>query len=269
MTTLIKYPKIVYQPKLIEVDNTNNKIDFEETAATPLVATIANGTYPIGEFRYQVKTALEAAGASSYTVTYDHDTDFFKITSNGAGGGGIFEINWSSGPNTANSVGPTMGYDVSDLTGALFYEATNTAPLSVTLTFTRYIRRPRFRSNARQKTLVAVSGSNETNFLRNDRTFSFEIEFLEQDDLGEWEDFMENCYLAGGQFDYYPDESNNSDHIALIASSNSYNPTEMNSIGLIGFWRMRIDTRLVEKNINTPAGSNTITYQELKDRVNV
>lgn len=102
----------------------NDKIDFQETAATPLVATLTAGDYDTDDLIAEIEAQLESAGASDYTVSYDDDTNKFTIASDGAGGGGIFELLWSSGTNTATSVASTLGFDNSaDDTGALSYTA--------------------------------------------------------------------------------------------------------------------------------------------------
>lgn len=103
----------------------NDSIDFQETAATPLVATVAAGTYTPKEFADAIKTALDAAGASTYTVTFGQTPNFNKytITSDGAGGGGIFELLFSSGANAATSIRTIAGFGASDFTGALTYSS--------------------------------------------------------------------------------------------------------------------------------------------------
>ena len=90
----------------------NDKIDFEETIANELTATLAAGTYGADELCTQIKTQLDAAGASTYTVTYSDSTNKFTLASNRAGGGGTFKILWDTGTNTATSVGTTIGFDI-------------------------------------------------------------------------------------------------------------------------------------------------------------
>lgn len=103
---------------------TNDRIDFEETIATPLVATLTAGTYDADTLATEIKTRLDAAGASTYTVTYSDSTNKFTITSDGLGGGGIFTLLWNSGANKARSVAGTIGFDDSaDDNGALTYTA--------------------------------------------------------------------------------------------------------------------------------------------------
>jgi hypothetical protein len=97
----------------------NDVIIFQETAATPLTATIADAEYTSSTaFFAAIKTALEAAGASTYTVAHSSELKI-SITSDGAGGGNIFELLTTSGSFTAED---EIGFSsATDFTGALTY----------------------------------------------------------------------------------------------------------------------------------------------------
>ncbi len=95
------------------LDGINDKLDFEETSASELTATIAEGVYTASGLATVLDTALEAVGASEYTTTYSYFTGKFKIASDRAGGGGTFKILWSSGTNILTTIGRTIGFDVS------------------------------------------------------------------------------------------------------------------------------------------------------------
>lgn len=105
-----------------EVTASNNEIVFEETGSTPLTATITVGEYTsITAMVAAVKSALDTAGGSVYTVSNSTATGFkFRIASDGAGGGGILNLLWSDAGSTAASL---LGFDTNDLTGALTYDA--------------------------------------------------------------------------------------------------------------------------------------------------
>ena len=70
----------------------NNGIRFEETVDTPLTASLSIGTFTTTSLCAEIKTRMDTAGASTYTVTYSDVTNKFTIASNRAGGGGIFKI---------------------------------------------------------------------------------------------------------------------------------------------------------------------------------
>lgn len=105
-----------------EVTSANKTIKFYETAATPLTATIAEATYSnLSDFLDAVKAALDAAGASTYTVIQNPTTKKINITSDHMGGGGIFSLLWT---NVGTTAADLLGYDNStDDTGAFTYTA--------------------------------------------------------------------------------------------------------------------------------------------------
>lgn len=105
------------------ITSSNNTIIFRETVGVDLTATITVGEYTsITTMCTAIKTALEAAGASTYTVTNSSTTSFkFRITSNGSGGGGIFQLMLTDVLFTADGI---LGFDDTiDFTGALTYDA--------------------------------------------------------------------------------------------------------------------------------------------------
>lgn len=91
----------------------NDAIDFTEDGGTELTATLAAGSYPIGassatagSFCAAVKTALDAAGAGTYTVAYDTATRKFTITKDT----GVFVILWNTGTNKLICAAALLGY---------------------------------------------------------------------------------------------------------------------------------------------------------------
>lgn len=102
------------------IQSGSNTIVFRETIGVDLTATVTVDEYAsIDAVALAIKTALEAAGASTYSVGRDATTKRWEITSDGSGGGGIFQLRWSQ----ATAMADILGYAASDLTGALVYEA--------------------------------------------------------------------------------------------------------------------------------------------------
>lgn len=103
-----------------EVTALNNQIIFEETNGVPLTATIAIGSYStIALMSTAIQTALEAAGASGYIVSQSNY--LFTYTSDGFGGGGIFNLLTTNVSFTAYDL---LGLDnTADKTGSLFYSS--------------------------------------------------------------------------------------------------------------------------------------------------
>lgn len=105
-----------------EITSANKTIIFRESVGVDLTATIAEDNYTTdASFLTAIKTALDAAGASTYTVTRNTTTLKIVITSNGSGGDGIFQLMWTDVLSTAYDV---LGYsNAADDTGALTYTA--------------------------------------------------------------------------------------------------------------------------------------------------
>lgn len=105
-----------------EITSANNTLIFEETTGVNLTASVTAGTYSsTTTFLQAVKTALEAVGASTYTVVADTATGKIKITSDGSGGGGILNLEWDHASTTIEDV---LGFDdAATDTGALTYTA--------------------------------------------------------------------------------------------------------------------------------------------------
>ena len=104
------------------VTSSNNVIVFRETVAVDLSATLTVGEYSSdSDFLDEIKSALDTAGGSTYTVTRDATSGKIKIASNLGGGGGIFQLITTSASFTAADL---LGFDTaSDLTGASNYQA--------------------------------------------------------------------------------------------------------------------------------------------------
>ena len=107
----------------IYIASTDTKIDFTETGPVTTVATIAAKAYADPEeLASAMQTAMNAvATADTFTVTYNStgaNAGKFTFASNGS----LFSLLWSSGANTANTVGDQIGFTVAaDDTGALTY----------------------------------------------------------------------------------------------------------------------------------------------------
>lgn len=104
------------------VTSANKGIVFQETNSVNLTANIAEDDYDnISDFLFAIKDALEAVGASTYTVTQDSVTKKITIESNGLGGGGIFKLMWTNVGSTAAGI---LGFSTAaDDTGSLVYAA--------------------------------------------------------------------------------------------------------------------------------------------------
>jgi hypothetical protein len=103
-----------------KITDSNKYIDFAEAIAGPeLTATITEGEYTATTLAAAIKSALEAPGANTYTVTYDDADGYWTIASSGSD----LELRGDTGTNSANTALGVIGFDTStDYTGAATYE---------------------------------------------------------------------------------------------------------------------------------------------------
>ncbi len=106
------------------IDATNKYLDVTDDTGT-FVATITEGSYksPLDLAR-QIEAALNAASTETYGVAYFEsgvNEGKFNIASTTSA---VLSLLWNTGANTANSIGPTIGFSTaSDDTGGTSYAA--------------------------------------------------------------------------------------------------------------------------------------------------
>lgn len=112
-------------PDYLVIDSTNNKFEFRKVAlGTVLTATLTAGSYTPAQLATHVATqATTAAGGPTITGSYSSVTKLFTFTSDGAAAT-VFQPMFASGTNQLISVHKLLGFDDSDLTGALTYSST-------------------------------------------------------------------------------------------------------------------------------------------------
>jgi hypothetical protein len=105
------------------ITSPGNTFVFQETIGVNKTATVAVAEYTTTTLLCAaIKTAMQAVGSSTYTVSADATTGKIKIVSNGSGGAGVFRLIWTSG--TSTTMAGILGFDTSaDMTGALTYTA--------------------------------------------------------------------------------------------------------------------------------------------------
>lgn len=101
---------------VIIINSKNCKIDFAE-GGSQLTATLTSGAYSPTTLCTEIDTRMTAAGAQSYTISFNSITRKFTI----AQGGATFSLLFGSGTNAYISASGVLGYDVEDQTGALTY----------------------------------------------------------------------------------------------------------------------------------------------------
>ena len=130
----------------ITISTTNNKIDFQETntagVATTIAAIIPSGVYKdITALETAVETAMNNASAASgnivnYDVFYDETlpSPQFQIQRSSGTTLTNFDILWATGTNWSESIGDTLGYDVSfdDIGGGAAIHVSDAPPVLLT-----------------------------------------------------------------------------------------------------------------------------------------
>jgi hypothetical protein len=99
-----------------EITRDENKINFSEGGGE-LTATISIGRYSATTLQTAIKTAMDGAGALTYTVVFDRDSRKYTISSTSN-----FELLIGTGTQRGLSPFSLLGFSGSvDLTGALTY----------------------------------------------------------------------------------------------------------------------------------------------------
>jgi len=112
-------------PTYIVIDSTNNKFDFKKTAGGSLLtATLTAGSYTPSDLATHIATQLTtAASGPTITGSYSSITKLFTFVSDGAGST-VFQPFFATGTNQLQSCHRVLGFDDTDLSGALTYTST-------------------------------------------------------------------------------------------------------------------------------------------------
>lgn len=257
MPTNTIIPRLDYTPARFEVANgSNDEISFEETAATPLTATVTSGIYTMAELGIKVKEALEAAGASTYTVTYDPTTSKYTLTSDGSGGGGIFNLDVGG---ATDDLLPDLGITV-DKSGSLSYTSDVTVPSAVTFTLVNRIRRPSYRREANAGVFTADGGATYTAWRGTSERYRFTVEFETVASAQSFHDFLRDAAELGADVTFRPDSATpaNLMTVRVVGLRNAIPEQD-------GIYRRYLLTFDLEAKRPTPA-ADTITFRDLLDR---
>lgn len=103
------------QPVYMYVDSSNDRIDFRETAATVLTASLTHGAYTPANLVAHVVARLGATGTATWTGAYDSVSQAFSVTSSVTSV--LFGV---TGANRKRSTMPLIGLDQTDQTASSF-----------------------------------------------------------------------------------------------------------------------------------------------------
>ena len=241
----------------VVIATTNDTITFRETTAgANLTAVLTAGTYYWAALSWEIKRALEAAGASTYTVSYSHATRKYTILSDGVGGGNDFELDVGV---TADDVLPTLGFTV-DATGALTYTSDTAVPSQSTMTCTMRIRRPQQESESFREDTVFETGRRQSTYHGQVERYRFLLEFESIATAQSLKDLWDQCAQFGNSFDFYPDSTDGSTYVSVFWDSTTFRPIEMTDRNLYNKYETEIPLAF-----KVPAGG-TVTLRGLLDR---
>ncbi len=106
--------KITYRAGLSRfevITGVNDTIDFNEGSA--LAATVAAGIYDAEDLATAIATAMNTAGALTYTCVYVHNTQKFVITGNNT-----LDYLWLTGVNLTKSIASLINQSLTDISAA-------------------------------------------------------------------------------------------------------------------------------------------------------
>ena len=104
-----------------EITDTNKTLVFRESLGFDISVDLTVGFYASSTLLFaEIKSKMEAAGGSVYTIITATGTNKVKFTSDGGGGAGYFELRWTS----STALAETLGFDeLTNDTGVLTYTA--------------------------------------------------------------------------------------------------------------------------------------------------
>lgn len=101
----------------------NDKLDFK-VGATTYAITVPAAAYTSTTLLAAIQTLMQSAVANTWALTFSNDTMLVTIAATGA-----FSLLLSSGTNVATSIGPLLGFAVTDITTVTTTTATSVIQL--------------------------------------------------------------------------------------------------------------------------------------------
>lgn len=112
------------------VDSFSDRIDFQESTAATVSATLTHGAYSPAALAAHAAARLTAAGGNTYGAAYDSVLKKTSLSRNTTTAGTYFSMLGAQGPNVRRSALPLLGFDRLNYTADTTYSSTY-APNSV------------------------------------------------------------------------------------------------------------------------------------------
>ncbi len=178
-----------------EITKLNSSLDFRSVSGGPIkLATLRIGFYSLTGLMKEIKRAMEAADpVHIYTITADRTINSgtenrVRISTNGI----YLDLLFAGGPRVASSVGPLIGFPVSDLSGATFYVGTSSAGIALIPEFTAYnYTAPTMMRTVFGAVNIATDGTKEAIVWQVQKFFEMSFKYEpEAKVVTEWTDFL-------------------------------------------------------------------------------
>ena len=219
-----------------------------------LTADIPDGTYTYGQLAYQIKKALEVAGASVYDVRYNYSTRIFTLTSDGSGAGNDFEIVYAS-----SDIAATIGL-TGNKTGALTYAMDSAVPAAkTTLTLTQRAERPEVFSITDREDFTLENGDMRSASYGTAEEYRFDVTHESVASAQGVYDLNRDAGAEGAVIDFYPDSTSGS-YVEVKMVDREVNIREMTAEGLYRKYAFRFNLRVM------PSNAGSVTLRTLIDR---
>lgn len=241
-------PRFEYYSRQVTItEDSNDEILFRESVGVDLTATITAGTYTWGALSYQVKVAMEAVGASTYTVRYSYSDRKYTIQSDGTGGGGLLQLD--VGGATYDAL-PTLGFSV-DTSGFLVYTSDTAVPSLSTLDFTQVLKRPRTVREVTREDLILETGRVESVSFGGIDTYSFTVEWETPAVAQAYYDMVTDVAEHGGSVQFYPDKTATTEYADVTFVDSEFDFREQTDQLLYRHYAFSIGLRLAYPQTGT------------------
>lgn len=111
-------------PAYLIVDDFSDRIDYQESTAATVSATLTHGAYSPAALAAHAASRLTAAGGNTYGAVYDSVLKKTSLSRNTTTAGTYFSMLGAQGPNVRRSALPLLGYDRLNYTAGTTYSST-------------------------------------------------------------------------------------------------------------------------------------------------
>lgn len=193
----------------IEVTDLNRSLDFRIVALGPIkMATLRLGFYSLTSICTEIARAMNAADTTNnYSASSDRTIsggteNRISITTSG----GFLELDFASGPRTASTVAPLIGFLVVDYTGSTTYTGSSSAGSTIIPDFVGYnYLSPDHKPKVFGSKNVSSSGLKEVISFQIQRFINIEFKYESATRVdGVWVPFVEWA-IQGKPFDFTPE----------------------------------------------------------------